>query len=413
MRSTIIQERRFLRFFISNLMIGMIAFFGFVQIPPEDPIVAVADEVTYPYTQTFTISAYYSPLEGQNYYVTGSYEGDIYLNGNGTNGADGTEVYPGMIAAPGIYDFGTKIYIPGIGMTAVHDRGGAIVEAGEREQAYDRLDIWMGYGDSGLSDALDWGVRTVECTVYGVDNTIVEEVYFDVYLEASTLISNVVSPPTLFSGDLWYGTESEDIIELQEYLAILGYYDDEIDGYYGDDTWSAVFSFQVDQGILDNEYALGAGHFGPTTRRSLESALSDVEIEKELERIDFLKEGLAKIQQYTDLSEDPVYLTNSLSIGDRGEDVYALQEELVNLGYLLIEPTGYYGEVTEHAVFKLQQKLGLVSSMDDEGAGVAGPKTRGAINEITDDRIDMKIYVAESREDDGVFIVKADEEEML
>lgn len=100
--------------------------------------------------QTFTITAYYSPLPCQEYYVTGSYEGDKRLNGNGTHGADGTPVYPGMIAAPKSYAFGTKLHVPGVGNVAVHDRGGAIVTSGSQGQAYDRLDIWMGYGDKGL-----------------------------------------------------------------------------------------------------------------------------------------------------------------------------------------------------------------------------------------------------------------------
>ncbi|MBU0668223.1 hypothetical protein KJ951_03160, partial [Patescibacteria group bacterium] len=48
------------------------------------------------YTRTYIISAYYSPLPGQLKYVTGSYQGDIRLNGGGVHGADGTPVYPGM-----------------------------------------------------------------------------------------------------------------------------------------------------------------------------------------------------------------------------------------------------------------------------------------------------------------------------
>ncbi len=101
----------------------------------------------YPYVKTFKISAYYSPLPCQEKYTTGSYEGDIRLNGSGVNSADGTPVYPGMIAAPKTYSFGIKMDIPGVGIVAVHDRGGAIVPANNGRGAYDRLDIWMGYGD--------------------------------------------------------------------------------------------------------------------------------------------------------------------------------------------------------------------------------------------------------------------------
>jgi hypothetical protein len=112
-----------------------------------NPAPAVDTSGGSPYNQTFIISAYYSPLPGQNKYITGSYKGDIRLNGGGIHGADGTNVYPGMIAAPKGYTFGTKMTIPGLGTVAVHDRGGAIVHSGVRKNAYDRLE--MGQEDSG------------------------------------------------------------------------------------------------------------------------------------------------------------------------------------------------------------------------------------------------------------------------
>ncbi|MCD5380381.1 3D domain-containing protein, partial [Candidatus Gracilibacteria bacterium] len=110
----------------------------------------------------FVVSAYYSPLPGQKRYATGSYARDIKLNGNGTHGASGVAVHPGFIAAPSTYSFGTKIEIEGLGVGTVEDRGGAIVRAGVRGHEYDRLDIWMGYGDEGLTRALNWGKKTVK-----------------------------------------------------------------------------------------------------------------------------------------------------------------------------------------------------------------------------------------------------------
>ena len=58
------------------------------------------------------------------------------------------------------YDFGTKFFIPGLGMATCLDRGGAIVAhdaPDSRGYAYDRLDVWMGAGDDGLTQALTWG----------------------------------------------------------------------------------------------------------------------------------------------------------------------------------------------------------------------------------------------------------------
>lgn len=94
--------------------------------------------------KTFIVTAYYSPLPGQSFYLKGNYSAEKRLNGNGTNGASGMPVFIGMIAAPKSYDFGTQIFFPGLGVGVVQDRGGAIVEAFERGHASDRIDIWMG-----------------------------------------------------------------------------------------------------------------------------------------------------------------------------------------------------------------------------------------------------------------------------
>ncbi|MFH1299181.1 MAG: peptidoglycan-binding protein [Patescibacteria group bacterium] len=400
----IIREYKALKFLGFFLAVALAANFGLTFAPLDWS--ASADDDT-PYEQTFTISAYYSPLEGQEYYVTGSYDGDIRLNGSGVNSADGTPVYPGMVAAPSSYDFGTKMYIPGVGIVAVHDRGGAILEAGERNYNYDRLDIWMGYGDLGLQRALNWGVRDVEITIYGVDPTVEENVYLEGYSDAEKFIKTTVLAPQLFPKDIWYGTDGEDVRKLQSYLGILGYFNSNISGYYGDETAMAVYNFQVDQGIVDDWGQLGAGHFGINSRKAMDKVMVDIDIETELESIEELNDGFQKMQEYADLAENPTYFADYLVFGDRGDDVYALQEELQALGYLLLDPTGYYGEVTEHAVFKLQQRWGLIAGRDDLGAGVVGPQTRGMINSIIGERIDTKSYIALNRDEDtGVYLAR-------
>jgi hypothetical protein len=73
-------------------------------------------------TATYIVTAYYSPLPGQNSYARGSLAADKKLNGNGTNGASGTPVFTGMIAAPKSYNFGTHIFFEGLGLGRVEDR---------------------------------------------------------------------------------------------------------------------------------------------------------------------------------------------------------------------------------------------------------------------------------------------------
>lgn len=49
-----------------------------------------------------------------------------------------------------------------------------------------------------------------------------------------------------------------------------------------------------------------------------------------------------------------------LTFGTRGSDVYAVQKRLVELGYLTVQPTGYYGWLTYRAVICFEQSVGLV-----------------------------------------------------
>jgi 3D (Asp-Asp-Asp) domain-containing protein len=119
------------------------------------------------YQETFVVAtAYYSPLPNQKRYLRWNYESEIRLNGNGTHGASGKGVFNGMLAAPKTYEFWTKIWIDGLGVGSVEDRGGAIVSKGNRGYEYDRIDIWMGEGDEWLKRALSWGKRTVKARIY-------------------------------------------------------------------------------------------------------------------------------------------------------------------------------------------------------------------------------------------------------
>lgn len=249
----------------------------------------VEDSLSYPYEATFVISAYYSPLPCQNKYVTGSYEGDIRLNGGGRRGADGTPVFPGMIAAPRTYDFGTKIYIPGVGITEVHDRGGAIVSAGNKGQSYDRLDIWMGYGDKGLQRALSWGKRTITSTVYGPNSDVEVEIALDGYSSDEANASDCSSvqmsspgftdlpnvkpnsekPKNEFGGGLSIGMSGNEVFALQTELTKLNFFKGPITGFYGELTEHSVFKFQQSQGLVDDENVAGAGVFGPRTKDRL------------------------------------------------------------------------------------------------------------------------------------------------
>ncbi len=350
------------------------------------------------YVTSFVISAYYSPLPGQNRYATGSYEGDIRLNGNGTNGADGTPVYPGMVAAPRTYAFGTKLDIPGIGLTTVHDRGGAIVAANadnSRGYAHDRLDVWMGYGDEGLNRALNWGKRTVDnVKVYGVrsdmnDNTVLEN-----FSTAQQFYQATVSQPLEFTKDIYFGSDGEEVQKMQNYLVEWGYLNSAT-GFYGEETATALFEFQTDfvDGV-DSPDDAGAGHFGTQTRKSFERFIHGDDKDREEIKI---RQGARLMKAHPDLFEEPTYLTRNIGTGAQGDDVTELQKLLADLGYLRLSATGTYSEVTAHAVFKFQESQGIVTSETDSGAGYLGPKTRSTLNVILQNRYEAKSKMAYER----------------
>jgi len=315
--------------------------------------------------RTFTITGYYSPLPNQDFYITGDLLSEMRLNGEGEFGADKTPVYPGMIAAPKSYAFGTKICIPKFGCGAVHDRGGAIVEQGKRNLAkFDRLDLWMGYGDEGLRRALAWGVQHLECEMYDASAPVLESVNFDVPLA----ISQIVHLPAKqkFSIDLYPGIKNiEETKRVQIVLKNLGFYKGEINGVYNYLMEKAVMQFQKKHFIIQKNTDIGAGRLGPITREKLTHVVYSYEIQK-------------RIQQMW----EKFHFDQELSRGHRNQDVLRLQELLVKEELLLVNPTGFFGLKTEAALKKFQIKYGIIQNEKTAGAGKVGPKTRDKLNEI-------------------------------
>lgn len=172
------------------------------------------------FQQDLVVTAYYSPKADQCCYVTSSFDSDITLNGAGVSGADGTGVYPGMVAAPAGYPFGTRVVISGLGSFTVHDRGGAIVDQG----ATHRLDIWVGEGEEGLARALAFGVKRVSATVYPLASKQPPEGFDLASLPAplESLHPYFVEKTSLLSLNVAAGDRSASVEFLQEKLKALG-----------------------------------------------------------------------------------------------------------------------------------------------------------------------------------------------
>lgn len=314
----------------------------------------------------FTVTGYYSPLPGQSFYVTGSYEAEKRLNGKGIAGADGTPVFPGMIAAPSSYPFGTVVCLPDFGCGSVHDRGGAIVEKGGRNIArHDRLDLWMGYGEEGLARALDLGLWHTSGTLYTPEEA--GNVNVAVNFKAATPISRLLDVPASrqFVKNLYKGSKGEGVSELQEVLTTLGFYTGPEDGIYSEALEQAVLAFQLEYFVVDSANSVGAGGFGPQTREVLSAALTKQETQQAL------------IKRWDDF-----HFEGNLSKGKRDESVLKLQEMLVSREFLDHQPTGYFGKLTKAALIEFQLAEGLIAHKNAAGAGSVGPQTRALLNEF-------------------------------
>ncbi len=91
-------------------------------------------------------TGYYHPEENQDFYLTGSYEEDLELNGRGIT-ASGKKAKRGHVAVdPSVIPLGTEFYSEEYGILKAEDTGGSIKG--------NRIDIFTGNGENGLIKAL-------------------------------------------------------------------------------------------------------------------------------------------------------------------------------------------------------------------------------------------------------------------
>lgn len=310
------------------------------------PMSAVAESATEPHQQDFVLTAYYSPLPDQCCYVKGSYEADKILNGDGTHGADGTPVYPGMVAAPSSYAFGTRIDLPGLGVFTVHDRGGAIV-AGDTSH---RLDIWMGSGEEGLARALAFGVQSVRGTVYPVAAEKPAESFDVAAIPApdSKLQPYVTAAAGIANLHAAAGQHGYSVRMLQENLATLGYFDHEVTGVFGEVTTASLTAF-----LRDMQLDEPTDHVTPQTAAWLQAALN------------------------VNRDQSPIVFVGKESDAD---SIRIAQRTMRYLGYYRGRTDGQYSSVLFNAILSYQRDQQLVGNAASPGAGRIGPVTKGTLD---------------------------------
>lgn len=147
------------------------------------------------------------------------------------------------------------------------------------------------------------------------------------------------------------GNSGDTVRALQQRLAALGYYTGKIDGSFGTATAQAVTAFQKANKLTADGVA------GPKTLSKLSSA-SVV--------------AVATPKPAATATPAPIKAT-VLRSGDRGADVRAMQQRLVDLGYLKAAD-GIFGLQTYNAVAAFQRRNGLKAD------GIAGKLTLNKLN---------------------------------
>ena len=179
------------------------------------------------------------------------------------------------------------------------------------------------------------------------------------------------------------GTSGVEVRKLQGRLAELGYYAGGVDGIYGETTASAVKAFQRANGLS------GDGQAGVQTQSKLYSSS-------------------ARYASSPVATANPD-ATRTLTLGMTGNDVYALQERLIELRYLTGVADGVFGAETQAALVAFQKNNGLTadgnagSSTLKKLAGSCKAATRTTPTPVPSGTVTLR----EGDEGENVYILQA------
>ena len=250
--------------------------------------------------RTFVVSAYYSPLPWQKRYATWSYAWDIRLNWNWTHWASWVAVHPGFIAAPSNYSFWTKIEIEWLWVWTVEDRGWAIVRAGVRWYEYDRLDIWMWYGDEWLTKALNWWKRTVKWKI--VENTVTNTIEYSwsTKQKSSDSIAINITPQS----------SSKDIKSMQTLFSEAELYSWNINWKYSSFK-NSIIDFQIETKVIPTRTSLWHWYIWKKTIAKLEAVYPEIFLKSKRKNQPEIKEN-SKVENQSK-KDDKVIVENKPS----------------------------------------------------------------------------------------------------
>lgn len=152
------------------------------------------------------------------------------------------------------------------------------------------------------------------------------------------------------------GSSGQKVIEIQERLKELGYFHEDVTGYFGSVTEAAYKAFQAAAGVTvdgiagkDMEILFSdSAPYAPTEEPTTEEPTTEAPTEEVTEA------PTTEAPTEPEVVDDGVY-----RYGDFSTEVTAIQQRLKDLGYFDGEVTTFYGEVTEEAVSTFQYVASL------------------------------------------------------
>jgi len=285
-----------------------------------------------------------------------------------------------MLAAPKKYPFGTKIYIEGYGVWEVADRWGAIVSTDDHETRwyeYDRIDIWMGYGEAGLARALSVWKKTICNSMVLEDDTT--QVTIDITRVSSANLATRISkkqPINIYASDIGPKSSIEDVAVLHSYLHELGLYDAEINSRYNKDTIKWVYLFQYRNKIVTSTKNNGAWLWEIQTRTVAQALLARQELQKSL-LASSTSSSSGSLDSFQDNQFSWVFDKN-LTPQSASGDIMKLQQVFQKVWMYSWSLSGNYQDIKDTLIsYQLNQKI--VRSSSDDRAGYFGPMTRNRL----------------------------------
>lgn len=145
------------------------------------------------------------------------------------------------------------------------------------------------------------------------------------------------------SNELRVGSSGNRVLRLQQNLRLLGFYNGPVNGNFGNQTQQAVIRFQSYYGLRAD------GVVGGRTLAMINNQVTAINRPTEPSN----GGGMGgPIDEYPD----------ALNLGDRGQLVTKLQDDLRMLGYFRGDSTGYFGSVTRDAVLRFQRDRNLFTN---------------------------------------------------